>query len=216
MSPNLFIKFEEAFPINSNIARWIVGLGIVHNDLVYISQNSRAISNKDMSIQITQLSSMLRIHCSSLREAIFYLEESEKLQEVTDHIKSLPQELQELYSKLTPLFRTGVEADLLQKMTNIRNVTYHFSKPNKNEFTKALQELCDRVVYYDKVEERFLFAEIISDTIMIQSLFKPDEIAANQGKEAVSAIISRILNAFHTFITFAKEVVNYYFKHLRG
>ncbi|NEN82799.1 hypothetical protein [Paenibacillus elgii] len=206
-----FLKMEEVFPSDNIIAKWIIGLGIVHNDLYFIKK--RLIANyrkRDVSIQLAELPSLVRLLSASLREAIFYLEESEKEEKIKNYIANLPQDILDIYQELKPLFRNGNEAGILQRLTNIRNVTFHYSKPHRDEISRAI-EGNSGFFMYEYEREQFLFAEAISNTIMIQALFKEDEMEAQQ-KSNVDAIIRRIHEAFYQYINFANQVVRHYLK----
>jgi hypothetical protein len=208
-----FLNMEEAFPIDNITAKWIVGLGIIHNDLLYIKKRLNLNSRKrDVSLQIAELPSLIRLVSASLREAIFYLEESEKEEKIKEYITALPENIIKIHKDLKPLFRNGEDSGILQRLTNIRNVTFHYSKPYKDEISKAIEAIHKRsLILYDYDREHFLFAEAISNTIMVQALLNDEEIEKQQASNA-DEIVKRIHKAFFLYIDFANQVVRFYLK----
>ncbi|WP_339272613.1 hypothetical protein NYE54_14335 [Paenibacillus sp. FSL K6-1330] len=205
------IRISETFPTEDIIARWIIGLAIIHNDFIYLKKKF-FMQSDDISVLVTEAPSNFKYLAASLREAIFYIEESERTPDIKNYIESLPSHITELYSKLTPLFRTGIKADLLQRLTNIRNVTFHFSKPHRSEIIEALKGIQDQVMFFEDSNERFLYAEHIRNSIMLHSLFELDEINSGEYQFLISELIRDIKDGFNIFVEFSREVNKNYLK----
>lgn len=139
------IRMNEVFPSDNDVAKWVVGLAVIHNDFLFLKKKLFK-SSDVLSDLISEAPSILKILTASLREAIFYLEESEKLAEIRTYINSLPEQLIQMYMALKLLFGNGAKADLLQKLTNARNITYHYSKPQRNELSEALKALSNEII----------------------------------------------------------------------
>lgn len=205
------IRISEAFPTEDIIARWIIGLAVIHNDFIYLKKKF-LMQSEDISVFVTEVTSNFKFLAASLREAIFYLEESERTPDIKNYIDSLPSHIIELYSKLTPLFRTGIKSDLLQRLTNIRNITYHFSKPHRSEIIEALKGMQDQVIFYEDTNERFLYAEHIRNSIILHSLFEQDEINSEEYQSLISELIRDIKEGLNIFIEFSREINKNYLK----
>ncbi|NJJ41110.1 hypothetical protein [Paenibacillus apii] len=206
-----FIRINEAFPTEDLVGRWIIGLAVIHNDFLFL-RKQLFMRTKDISEFVVEAPTSFKFLVASLREAIFYLEESQKHYEIKNYIELLPSSLLELHSRLTPLFRTGHKADLLQRLTNIRNITYHFSKPHRNEIVKALKEIQDQKIFYEDTENRFLYAEHIRNSIILNSLFDPEEIKLQDQQLLITGVLREIKEAFEVFIKFSREVNKLYLK----
>ena len=107
------------------------------------------------------------------------------------------------------LFRNGAKADLLQKLTNARNITYHYSKPQRNELSEALEALSNEIIFYEENDQRFLFAELVRNTILLNSLFSSNEIRLGQ-ELPISELIISIKESIETFIDFSNKVSRHY------
>lgn len=81
-----------------------------------------------------------------------------------------------MYMSLKLLFRSGEKAELLQKIPNTRNITYHYSKPQGNELSEALEALRNEIIFYEERDQRFLFADHVRSAILLRSLFSSNEI----------------------------------------
>ncbi|WP_231124942.1 MULTISPECIES: hypothetical protein [Paenibacillus] len=204
------IRMNEVFPSDNAVAKWVVGLAIIHNDFIFLKKKLFK-SSDELSDLISEAPSILKILTASLREAIFYLEESEKLEEVRIYIDSLPEHIIQIYKTLKLLFRNGEKADLLQKLSNTRNITYHYSKPQRNELSEALEEVSNEIVFYEEKDQRFLFAEHVRNTILLRSLFSSNELKLEQELPVAELIIS-IKESIGTLIDFSSKVSKYYLK----
>lgn len=204
------IRISEVFPYDNAIAKWVVGLALIHNDFIFLKKKLFKAS-EELSDLVSEAPSSLKILTASLREAVFYLEESEKLEEIKIYIDSLPDHLIKLYNILNPLFRNGEKADLLQRLSNTRNITYHYTKPQRNELSEALKKLSDETIFYEEIDKRFLFADHVRNTILIRSLFSSDEIKLEQ-ELPIEELIMSIKESFDTFIEFSNKVIKYYLK----
>jgi len=212
MKDDNYIRFESCFPVDNTIARWIVGLGMIHNDLTSTRKRlTHLVSNDDLTDQLRDLPSLVRLIASSLREAIFYLEESENSGEIKQYINSMPEDILVKYSELRKMFRQGQETDLLQRFTNIRNITFHYTKPQKDELSRALEALKERSVLYDEESDVFLFAETVRDTILVRALFSSEEIESRNTSFA-NELISKLHKTFYLYIEFSNLVVRSYLK----
>lgn len=211
MKQHSAIRISEAFPIEDIVARWIMGLAVIHNDFIFLKRQL-FMKSRDISELVSEAPSNFKFLVSSLREAIFYLQESEKHPAIKNYIGSLPTHLLELYGRLTPLFTSGNKADLLQRLTNIRNITYHFSKPHRNEIVEALKGIQDEIIFYENSDERFLYAEYIRNSIIIHSLFSLEEIKSEDQQYLIMEVMDNIKEAFDIFIEFAKETNRNYLK----
>ncbi|OBR68943.1 hypothetical protein A7K91_15055 [Paenibacillus oryzae] len=204
MNEYSFIRIKDAFPTENLIGRWVIGLAVIHNDFIFLKDQLYLLS-EDISTVISKVPASFKLIAASLREAIFYLEESEKQIDIKEYISELPPHILKLYSFLTPLYRTGDQSDLLQRLTNLRNITYHFSKPHRNEFIKALEENQNQIIYNEDMNQHFLYAELIRNSILIHSLLKTEE-------DEISELIRSIKSAIDNFIKFSREVNKYYLK----
>ncbi|WP_149846469.1 hypothetical protein [Paenibacillus sp. 37] len=202
------IRMNEVFPSDNDVAKWVVGLAVIHNDFLFLKKKLFK-SSDVLSDLISEAPSILKILTASLREAIFYLEESEKLAEIRTYINSLPEQLIQMYMALKLLFRNGAKADLLQKLTNARNITYHYSKPQRNELSEALKALSNEIIFYEENDQRFLFAEHVRNTILLNSLFSSNEIRLGQ-ELPISELIISIKESIETFIDFSNKVSRHY------
>ncbi|MBD8840069.1 hypothetical protein MHB85_07780 [Paenibacillus sp. FSL K6-4396] len=202
------ICMNEVFPSDNDVAKWVVGLAVIHNDFLFLKKKLFK-SSDVLSDLISEAPSILKILTASLREAIFYLEESEKLAEIRTYINSLPEQLIQMYMALKLLFRNGAKADLLQKLTNARNITYHYSKPQRNELSEALKALSNEIIFYEENDQRFLFAEHVRNTILLNSLFSSNEIRLGQ-ELPISELIISIKESIETFIDFSNKVSRHY------
>ncbi|MCM3172894.1 hypothetical protein [Paenibacillus sp. MER 99-2] len=202
------IRMNEVFPSDNDVAKWVVGLAVIHNDFLFLKKKLFK-SSDVLSDLISEAPSILKILTASLREAIFYLEESEKLAEIRTYINSLPEQLIQMYLALKLLFRNGAKADLLQKLTNARNITYHYSKPQRNELSEALEALSNEIIFYEENDQRFLFAEHVRNTILLNSLFSSNEIRLGQ-ELPISELIISIKESIETFIDSSNKVSRYY------
>ncbi|GAS80359.1 hypothetical protein [Paenibacillus amylolyticus] len=202
------IRMNEVFPSDNDVAKWVVGLAVIHNDFLFLKKKLFK-SSDVLSDLISEAPSILKILTASLREAIFYLEESEKLAEIRTYINSLPEQLIQMYMSLKLLFRNGAKADLLQKLTNARNITYHYSKPQRNELSEALEALSNEIIFYEENDQRFLFAEHVRNTILLNSLFSSNEIRLGQ-ELPISELIISIKESIETFIDFSNKVSRHY------
>lgn len=202
------IRMNEVFPSDNDVAKWVVGLAVIHNDFLFLKKKLFK-SSDVLSDLISEAPSILKILTASLREAIFYLEESEKLAEIRTYINSLPEQLIQMYMALKLLFRNGAKADLLQKLTNARNITYHYSKPQRNELSEALEALSNEIIFYEENDQRFLFAELVRNTILLNSLFSSNEIRLGQ-ELPISELIISIKESIETFIDFSNKVSRHY------
>ncbi|WP_091017155.1 MULTISPECIES: hypothetical protein [Paenibacillus] len=202
------IRMNEVFPSDNDVAKWVVGLAVIHNDFLFLKKKLFK-SSDVLSDLISEAPSILKILTASLREAIFYLEESEKLAEIRTYINSLPEQLIQMYMALKLLFGNGAKADLLQKLTNARNITYHYSKPQRNELSEALKALSNEIIFYEENDQRFLFAEHVRSTILLNSLFSSNEIRLGQ-ELPISELIISIKESIETFIDFSNKVSRHY------
>ncbi len=204
------IRMKDVFPRDNDVAKWVVGLAVIYNDLIFLKKKLFQTSDV-ISDLISEAPSILKILISSLREAIFYLEESEKSVQIRSYINSLPEHLIQMHMSLKLLFRNGEKADLLQKFSNTRNITYHYSKPQKNELSEALEALSNEIIFYDERDQKFLFAEHVRNTILLISLFSSNEIKLEQ-ELPISEIIISIKETIETFIDFSNKVSKHYLK----
>lgn len=204
------IRMNEVFPHDSDVAKWIVGLAIIHNDFVFLKRKLFKTSD-DISDWIFETTSVLKILTASLRESIFYLEESEKLEEVRIYINSLPQYTIQKYEILKQLFRSGEKAELLQRLSNTRNITYHYTKPQRKELSEALEASGNEILIYEESNKKFFFAEHIKNTILLRALFSSNELKLEKELPIEELIIS-IRESIELLIDFSSEVSKNYLK----
>ncbi|WGU96458.1 hypothetical protein QJQ58_09590 [Paenibacillus dendritiformis] len=192
------------------LSKWIIGLAIVHNDLLTIKRKLQS-TRRYFDVQLQEYPSVIRLLASSLREAIFFLEESNKTADITKYLNDLPRQGKLKYEILRSLFRDGKNSDLLQRLTNIRNITFHYSKPKRDELTVAIESLKDSSFLLQNERDMFVFAEAVSNTLMVQALFTMEEINL-EDKENTKNIVYKINEAFDCYIEFSREVVKTYIK----
>lgn len=77
MNEYSFIRLKDAFPTENLIGRWVIGLAVIHNDFIFLKDQLYLLS-EDISTVISKVPASFKLIAASLREAIFYLEESEK------------------------------------------------------------------------------------------------------------------------------------------
>lgn len=208
---NKLIVFKKAFPEESSVARWIIGLAMIHNDLLHVKDRVNSHGAQDVGTIFAELPSTLRVLASSLREAVFFLEESLKDVEITKYLDTLPEESMILLTKIKPLFKGTNVDNVLQRLSNIRNVTYHYSKHKREEIKFALNSMASSVIEFEEDKNLFSFAEAVSNTIMVRALFSDEEIF--DGKPYfVEQIMKSVNNGFNDFINFSNKVVRDYIK----
>jgi hypothetical protein len=207
------IVFKKAFNEESSLAKWIIGLAMIHNDLLIVKRRLLSDSNKDIGTLFAELPYTLRVLASSLREAVFYLEESLKDTDITNHLKQSSDEITKQLEKFKPLFKGTNDNNVLQRLSNIRNVTYHYSKHKRDEIRSALISLSNSVISFDIDKEMFSFADAVSNTILVRALFSDKEIFDGR-PEFVDQIMKSVNNGFNDFIDFSNRIVRDYIKNI--
>ncbi|SMG19694.1 hypothetical protein [Paenibacillus aquistagni] len=216
MDEIMYVKIGTAFKSEDMLSKWILGLAIVHNDLLTIKKKLQTTSRRrNIDVQFQEYPSVIRLLASSLREAIFFLEESNKSTDIITYINSLPYEVKLKYEILKSLFRDGKDSDLLQRLTNIRNITFHYSKPKRDELMVAIESQKDSSFLFQDDRDMFVFADAVSNALMIQALFSSEEINL-ENKGNTKDIIFKINESFDTCIEFSKEIVQIYIKQTCG
>lgn len=213
-----YIKIGKVFDSEDILSKWILGLAIVHNDMLTIKRKVQSTSReKYIDVQFQHYPSVIRQLASSLREAILFLEKSNSsaTDVIPNYISNLPYEVKLKYEVLRPLFRDGEDSELLQRLTNIRNITFHYSKPEKDELAVAIESLKDSSFLFQDDKDMFVFAEAINNALMVQALFSMEEINL-ENKENTRNVVFKINDAFNAFIEFSREVVKTYIKQTSG
>ncbi|SYX83063.1 hypothetical protein [Paenibacillus alvei] len=212
----MYVKIGKAFKSEEILSKWILGLAIVHNDLLTIKKKLQTTSRRrNIDVQFQEYPSVIRLLASSLREAVFFLEESNKSTDIKNYLNSLPYEVKLKYEILRSLFRDGKDSDLLQRLTNIRNITFHYSKPKRDELTVAIETQKDSSFLFQDDRGMFVFAEAVSNALMVQALFSIEEINL-ENKENTRNVVFKINQSLDTCIEFSREVVQTYIKQTCG
>lgn len=209
-----YIKIGKVFDSENILSKWILGLAIVHNDMLTIKRKVQSTSRERyFDVQLQDYPTVIRQLASSLREAILFLEESNRSAPgvIPNYISNLPCEVKLKYEVLRPLFREGEDSELLQRLTNIRNITFHYSKPKRDELAVAIESLKDSSFLFQDDKDVFVFAEAVSNALMVQALFSMEEINL-ENKENTKNVVFKINNAFNVCIDFSREVVKTYIK----
>jgi hypothetical protein len=192
-----------------------MGLAIIHNQLVMIDKANGLLMKKNQGDFIIQeMFISFGLISSILREAITYLHHTNDEPEILNFLSEIPKKTRDKYEYLSGLFKEDNDKQIYDRMSKLRNTTFHFSKPNdrKNkELTNAIEAKKNEVIYYDGDSDYFNFAISISNYIFMNSLFSREEIE-NEEYENSEKAVRRIQDSFKVFIEFSNEVVRYYIK----
>ena len=96
------VKFNlgDAFPSDSPIAKWLIGLSIITNDLVISSRRLiKAAKREDINF-LTSISYDMGVACAHYREAAKYLNNMARQEEVAIYINGLPNDVKKLYESI--------------------------------------------------------------------------------------------------------------------
>ena len=208
------VSIKDKFPHDNLVSRWIMGLALIHNQLVLIRKSNLLLMEKSEINFITEESFLsFSLMSSTLREALRYLDHTKNEPEIINYMHLIPSNIKENYDYLLSMFNDEEELDIFKRMTRLRNITFHFSKPNdkkKNELQEALRN-SDSTLLYTEDMEYFNFAIGISNHIFLYSLFDPSEIKDKEFNTMRSAVTT-IKDTTSVLIEFSNKLVKYYLK----
>jgi hypothetical protein len=207
------ITNKVQFPHDNMLARYVMGLAIIHNQLVLIRKSNLLLMKKDEMSFLTEESFIsFSMMSALLREAIRYLQHTFNEPEVSNFIESLPDKLQVKYEYLCGMFDEDI--NIYKRITKMRNATFHFAKPNdkdNKDLENVLRDQKDSSILYSDEMEYFNFAIGISNHILLRSMISQEEIE-KENYEVLNKAMNRIRETSSQLIIFSNETVKYYLK----
>jgi hypothetical protein len=163
-------RFGEVLPADDPLARWVVKLAMIHNDLVFANRNLLAADD-----QTIEWFYWYRYAIAHYHEAMNTLAEEHEIAEVAAFVGALSQETRALHDAALE-----IHAEVEAASSRIRNeTTFHYpSAQTRRVLTTVLEELADeagsvesesgkvrdsRAVFADEVVARLFYRAIGGD-----------------------------------------------------
>ncbi|WP_424769068.1 hypothetical protein [Paenibacillus sp. sgz302251] len=211
------MRIKDLFPSEDMLSRWIVGLSIIHNQLKYIEDQALSLlRRKQIQFIVDDMSPQFRYMCSTLREAIWYLYKTREEKEIKEFINMLPSHIKQDYETIMKFFLGNEDEDILQRMRDVRDRSFHFPKPNDNrhnELAEALESLQDQTIIEGN-KDYFLFGTQIGDYIMYKSFLRTEEFNSEYERSLIG--IKKVKEAFQEYIKFSRETIDFYISQRTG
>ena len=213
-TPQSWYRFHigEAFPCDSVLARWVVGVAGIANDLV--QTHVRLLEGFEGQ---DPLSSPLRMFyfwlaCAQLREAVKFMYEGELPKEVAGFISTLPAENRDQWLRVRDFCYPWEGSFVATRIKPLRDKLFHYSKPGEKQWHDVLGGVAAVESGVQVVGEeltrniRFVFADEVRTALLAHSLGNSeDEIAHSMGQ---------LVNCVGDVVGFAQETVITYLEHL--
>lgn len=162
-------RFGDALPADDPLARWIVKLGMVHNDLVFA--NLKFLAADDILAAEEKTVEWFFWHRMTIayyHEAMTTLKEEQNIKEVEAFVASLPQEARTLHDEAL-----AIHKKIVSSTSRLRNqATFHYpGKKARRALKASLQDIVDKTGTIEfgesnKVKDvRFAYADDVVETL---------------------------------------------------
>ena len=174
-------KLKEAFPSDSIIARWLIGLSAAVNDIILAgSSMEREIFHLSPNTPSSEGLYFFRLVASHYREVAKFLHDANKHTEIKDFIETLKPEIQQDYQALLSTFTPFKGSFVEQTLKPLRDEFFHYPNANSEELQIAVEKLRNLETGMELKGERRIadFRSVFADDVMLclsGEIFDQDE-----------------------------------------